>query len=203
MSLYNMLMGVNPFTPILKGILGFTRLEDDLYRFRDIYPNEDGDQVTVFTRIGGPNRKTHKEIIAYLRSHPWYEQDYDDEYDDTFASFVFVVPETSQEDIKEIAEVTDTAPPMERYRKLMTDLDEGVDNEATRQARAVLDKIGKELVRMVKEGSPTSEVTYEKWGVKLACLKPGQVKQLEEGRPLFEVMRDVEWGIGEEPAEAP
>ena len=55
-SLYNMLMGRNPFSPVLLGILGITDETKDqwpLGRIRDVYTNEAADRIFVLHRNYG------------------------------------------------------------------------------------------------------------------------------------------------------
>lgn len=129
MSLYNMLFGCNPLTPILLYILDIDQPDGKWKsgRFRDIYLNEDGTKIILFTRNGGGNRscwrmesgelsvpcyeiETKPEnlcpgcIITYhLPKHPNYICDYDDEFDSTYAYIEFSVPEKWKELCKQLA----------------------------------------------------------------------------------------------------
>ena len=83
MSLYNMLHGQNSLSPFLLGILEIDQ-EGGKYqsgRFRDIYLNEDGTKVTLFTRNGGGNREEYQDLIDVLATHPNYITDFDDDFD--------------------------------------------------------------------------------------------------------------------------
>jgi hypothetical protein len=105
-GLYNILNGVNPETPDLLGAIGMTT--DDFYRFRDVYL--DGDTICVYTRGGGGNRecycdKPHDEHCVEpkqerLREHPLYIDDFDDDFDCTYATFRF----KTRGDVAEIPE---------------------------------------------------------------------------------------------------
>ncbi len=58
MSLYNLLHGRNPNAALLLAVLNLDG-EDGKWptgRFRDIYPNEDGSKIILYTRNGGGNR---------------------------------------------------------------------------------------------------------------------------------------------------
>ncbi|MBS1722625.1 MAG: hypothetical protein JSS66_06400 [Armatimonadetes bacterium] len=112
MSLYNMMHGFNPLTPILAHILGLSIAENQpgtpVGRFRDIELNADGTQIHLLTRNGGGNREhwsfsyeTEEGpecpcpgcIQEYvLPKHPQYVSDSDDDFDSTFAITVFNVP---------------------------------------------------------------------------------------------------------------
>lgn len=62
-------------------------------RFRDIFLNEDGTQISLYTRNGGGNRDNYTHVFRVLRKHPQYTNDYDDDYDCTYATIDFKVPE--------------------------------------------------------------------------------------------------------------
>lgn len=99
MSLYNMLHGVNPLAPILKAILGID-VEGSKYesgRFRDIYLNEKGTAIILYTRNGGGNREEYQPLIDVLATHPNYIEDHDDDFDCTYAYITFTVPKEAEE----------------------------------------------------------------------------------------------------------
>ena len=59
MSMYNLMHGMNPLAGILLKMLEIDQ-EGSKYssgRFRDIYLNEDGKKIILFTRNGGGNRE--------------------------------------------------------------------------------------------------------------------------------------------------
>lgn len=90
MSLYNRLFGENPDATALLGMLSLRRLDFD--RYRDVYLNKGGTRIIVVARIGGKNRKVHKETIKKIKKNPFFAKDYDDKFDNTFAYFEFLVP---------------------------------------------------------------------------------------------------------------
>ena len=139
MSLYNMLFGVNPASGFLLGAL---ELETEKYptgRFRDIYfeKNEDGigGKVILYTRNGGGNREDYEHVFEALEKHPLYLNDYDDDFDCTYAYIEFTAPESVVEffeDVetekfdrvgarfqKEIAELQAGKEPNERLKTFM------------------------------------------------------------------------------------
>src|SRR3990167_3082180 len=94
MSMYNLMHGMNPLAGILLKMLEIDQ-EGSKYssgRFRDIYLNEDGKKIILFTRNGGGNRETYQETIDILATHPNFITDYDDEFDCTYAYIEFSVP---------------------------------------------------------------------------------------------------------------
>lgn len=95
MSLYNMLHGFNEHAEELLGILNLS--SGDFGRFRDAYLNADGTEIIVFTRCGGGNREDYEWVFDDMESHPMYIRDEDDDYDSTYCSFYFKVPEDKLE----------------------------------------------------------------------------------------------------------
>jgi len=107
MSMYNMLFGVNQYSDLLLSFLGLTK--GDFARFRDVSLTKDGN-IAVYTRLGGGNRecwcsspKEHSEdgcygrTIEQLQKHPHYLSDQDDDFDSTYATFYFSVPDQYKE----------------------------------------------------------------------------------------------------------
>lgn len=129
MSFYNMAFGKSSAAPALLKMLGLG--EDDFYRFRDCYLTEDG-KIAVYTRGGGGNRECWNDddcengqhsvgcvitIQEENRKHPCYLSDSDDDFDNTYATFYFKVPDAEQ--------IRGIAPEMERdeaWQKLIAAL---------------------------------------------------------------------------------
>lgn len=87
MSFYNMMNGFNPACLIVMPMLG--RKQDEYPRFRDCFV-EDG-KIAIYTRVGGNNRGCgYGEEKLYKDPH--FVTTYDDEFDDTYATYVFNVP---------------------------------------------------------------------------------------------------------------
>ena len=92
---------------------------DEIYpigRYRDIYLNEDGTQIILYTRNGGGNRDHYNDtdegedcectgcIMTYqIPEHPQYIKDYDDDCDCTYAYVVYSIPEQYQEECCKMA----------------------------------------------------------------------------------------------------
>ena len=110
MSMYNMLFGMNPATFFFLPMLG--KHPDEYPRFRDCFiakPSRgeegplgiasmeqtmlDEPRIYVYTRVGGGNRKDYADQITTLRAVPEYVTDWDDDFDSTFATFEFRVPD--------------------------------------------------------------------------------------------------------------
>lgn len=90
MSLYNMLHGYNDNALLAMTMLDLT--PDDVGRFRDAFFTEDG-KIAVFTRNGGGNRDDYQYVFDELSKHPMYLEDFDDDFDCTYATIMFSVPE--------------------------------------------------------------------------------------------------------------
>lgn len=67
--------------------------EEDIERFRGAGV-EDG-QIIIHCRTGGGNRENYPNEI--LTSNPYYLRDEDDDFDCTYASYYFSIPEEHQE----------------------------------------------------------------------------------------------------------
>ena len=108
MSIYNMMNGVNQATFYILPMLG--KHPDEYPRFRDCFISEDGN-IEVYTRVGGGNRNQgYGEDELY--GHPNFVTTYDDDFDSTYATYVFSVPNEWKEDFEKIttgkiAEVSD------------------------------------------------------------------------------------------------
>lgn len=108
MSLYNMINGVNPATFFILPMLG-EKHPDNYPRFRNCFV--DNNEIHVYTRVGGRNRNCEFGEEE-LQHHPNYLRDFDDEYDSTYATYVFSIPDEFKNDfdlitsgkIKEISE---------------------------------------------------------------------------------------------------
>jgi len=125
MSLYNLMNGVNNFTPALLAILGLS--EDDIPRFRDISLIDEGTKIELFTRQGGGNRETDyiAEANEKLTKHPNYLRDYDDDFDCTYAYFEFSVPEEYAQACKDIAALQEVESPGKTFLKAILNIKDG------------------------------------------------------------------------------
>lgn len=90
MSLYNMIFGISISADVCLHIVG--RNIDDIGRFRDAYFIKGGNYVNILTRTGGGNREAYEGDNAYLTGGRCYRENHDDEFDCTFAHFVYEVP---------------------------------------------------------------------------------------------------------------
>lgn len=66
--------------------------------------NKKQKEISVYTRVGGGNRDEYEKEIKELRSIPEYITDYDDDFDCTFATFVFKCPTKWEKDFDLVCE---------------------------------------------------------------------------------------------------
>lgn len=142
MSMYNMLFGRNPASRLLLAMLDLT--EADVGRFRDCYLEraETGVlTIIIYTRNGGGNRETYEAVTEGLQSHPQYLWDNDDDFDCTYASYAFSVPEKFKATAEELATLgaEPGEKPMEKFKSLIEKMQKGADESdpAVKRAMAV------------------------------------------------------------------
>lgn len=98
MSLYNMINGFNPACLFILPILG--RPMDGYPRFRDCFVTEENN-IAVYTRVGGGNRGCgFGEEELYKDKN--FITTYDDDFDNTYATYEFAVPDEWREDFDKI-----------------------------------------------------------------------------------------------------
>jgi len=150
MSLYNALFGTNPFAGML---LKLYELETEKYptgRFRDIYVKKEKDKfiVVLYTRNGGGNREYYEEVFEALSKHPNYFQDYDDDFDSTYASIEFSVPKEKIEIIEHIQSITGSKEPMEKFKEMLDNMQKGNTEDPT--VKNALE-VGKQIFGKIEE----------------------------------------------------
>lgn len=127
MSLYNMLFGANPLGPFYLAVLGLA--PGDVGRYRDCFlqkTDEGEGRIVIYTRNGGGNRDDYAGTTATLQDHPEYVTDFDDEFDCTYASYVFKIPERYKEALKPMLEdPTQQVDPGARFQELIAKLNSG------------------------------------------------------------------------------
>lgn len=100
-----MVNGVRPTTFTVLPMLGHH--PDSYPRFRDCFVGdaehpEHAKRIVVYTRTGGGNREDYATENDWIRSLPGFVCDYDDSFDNTFACWVFDVPERWKADFDKI-----------------------------------------------------------------------------------------------------
>lgn len=98
MSLYNMMNGFNLSCLVFMPMLG--RKQEEYPRFRDCFLTDDHN-IAIYTRVGGGNRNTgYGEEELY--KDPNFITTYDDDYDETYGTYEFKVPEKWKADFDKI-----------------------------------------------------------------------------------------------------
>lgn len=98
MSMYNMLNGFNPACVFIMPMLG--RKQEEWPRFRDCFVTEDNN-IAIYTRVGGGNRNCgYNEEKLYEDEN--FLRTYDDDYDTTYGTYEFKVPEKWKADFDTI-----------------------------------------------------------------------------------------------------
>ena len=97
MSLYNMINGFSPACVLIMPMLG--RKQEEYPRFRNCFV-EDG-MIAIFTRVGRYNKGCgfgEEELYK----DPNYVRDYSDDFDPTYGTYLFNVPEKWKADFDRI-----------------------------------------------------------------------------------------------------
>ena len=98
MSLYNLLFGFNPACVTILPMLG--RKQEEYPRFRDCFVT-DNNNIAIYTRVGGNNRDCgFGEEELYKDEN--FIRTYDDDFDNTFATYEFKVPNKWKNDFDKI-----------------------------------------------------------------------------------------------------
>lgn len=98
MSLYNALFGFNSACVFFMPMLG--RKQEEWPRFRDCYITEDNN-IAIYTRVGGNNRG-HGYGEEKLYDDENFIRTYDDDFDNTYATYEFKVPDKWRDDFDKL-----------------------------------------------------------------------------------------------------
>jgi hypothetical protein len=137
-SLYNMVNGVNKICVFF--VLPMLNKHPDKYpRFRDCFlkdkehPEYDN-HIHIYTRVGGNNRNCgYGEEELYKDKN--FVTTFDDNFDDTYASYIFKVPEKWKEDFEKI-----------KNGKL-----KDISEDYINQICSIFPKISKKIKKTIKE----------------------------------------------------
>lgn len=96
--MYNTLFGVNEMASVCLSIIDQNII--DIQRFRDAVAIKDdnGYKIEILTRTGGDNRLKYPN--KELKKNKNYIKDWDDEYDPTYAHYLFSVSKDVEEIVK-------------------------------------------------------------------------------------------------------
>lgn len=100
-GLYNLVNGFNPACLFFLPMLG--RKESGYPRFRDCFLTDDEERIAIFTRVGGNNRGCgfgEEELMQ----DPLFVKTYDDDFDNTYGTYEFNVPEQWEADFRRIVQ---------------------------------------------------------------------------------------------------
>lgn len=174
MSLYNALFGTRREAPVVLAALAIS--EANVPRFRDAYYDTKADRLVIYTRTGGGNRDfyedeatcraNHPEYFggkdddpsgpwnADLRALPGFISDEDNDFDCTYASFFFHVPEAFAPLLKGIVtELGETETPADRWQRVLKELADGADTPEAQRARDVGKQIAAQIEAATKVGA--------------------------------------------------
>ena len=104
MSFYNLMNGVSPATFFMLPMIGMHPIE--IPRFRNVFLRDEehpeyDDNIQVYTRVGGNNRNSGYGEEK-LEKHPNFVATFDDNFDNTYGTYVFSVPEEWKGDYDKI-----------------------------------------------------------------------------------------------------
>ena len=146
-GLYNLVHGENPFAAILLAVLGLRR--GDVPRYRDCYWT--GEHIAIHTRTGGGNRAGYEEGNQSLCALPTYVRDADDDFDNTYATFYFTVPEKLVWVIPHLQ--AQTATPGERWQSFIKKMNDPTqaDDPQVKKALEAFEPIFEQIAKALKE----------------------------------------------------
>lgn len=149
MSLYNSIMGVNPYGPGLLFLLGFDPRA--IPRLRDCYVDKATMKIVVFTRTGGGNREAYAEENQLMTQLPGYSHDEDDGFDSTYAKFYYDVRREDKDILVDVLrQQGGEYDPMTRFRQMMADFEAGKETPEVRRAREVGENLMRQITDFVK-----------------------------------------------------
>ena len=122
--MYEMTCNINPDARMVLDLIGMDPeflLEE--CRLRDIYLSKDRTRVVIFTRIGGGNRENYTPAITKLRNYKGYVTDYDDDFDNTYASFEYNIPPEKLPNVVAFLASSDTTTRSEKLKQSLEKLE--------------------------------------------------------------------------------
>jgi hypothetical protein len=151
MSMYNAIFGLNSAAPFILAMLGKT--QGDFGRFRDAYFNEERN-IVIYTRCGGGNRDDYQQVFDEMSTHPYFIRDFDEDFDSTYASFEFKVPDQFKEQVDKLFDKSDNKAPADKWKDLFEAMDKKkMDDPIVQHAMEVGKKIFSEIEKTPNGGT--------------------------------------------------
>jgi len=126
--MYEMVCNINPDAGRVLNLIGLdpTFLIEEC-RLRDVYLSKDKTKVVIFTRIGGGNRGSYSASIKRLKNFKGYIRDYDDDFDNTYASFEYQIPSNKLIEVVAFLSSSDTTTGGEKLKQSLEKLEKDPD----------------------------------------------------------------------------
>ena len=126
--MYEMVCTINPDAGRILNLIGLdpTFLIEEC-RLRDVYLSKDKTKVVIFTRIGGGNRESYSASIRRLKNFKGYIRDYDDDFDNTYASFEYQIPSNKLMEVVAFLSSSDTTTGGEKLKQSLENLEKDPD----------------------------------------------------------------------------
>jgi len=144
--MYEMVCDINPDAGRVLNLIGLdpTFLIEEC-RLRDVYLSKDKTKVVIFTRIGGGNRESYSASIKRLKNFKGYIRDYDDDFDNTYASFEYQIPSNKLIEVVAFLSSSDTTTGGEKLKQSLKKLEKNPDEFLKEHPRfkAMMDDITK------------------------------------------------------------
>ena len=126
--MYEMVCDINPDAGRVLNLIGLdpTFLIEEC-RLRDVYLSKDKTKVVIFTRIGGGNRESYSASIKRLKNFKGYIRNYDDDFDNTYASFEYQIPANKLTEVVAFLSSSDTTTGGEKLKQSLERLEKDPD----------------------------------------------------------------------------
>ena len=126
--MYEMVCNINPDAGRVLNLIGLDPaflIEE--CRLRDVYLSKDRTKVVIFTKIGGGNRESYSASIKRLKNFKGYIRDYDDDFDNTYASFEYQIPSNKLMEVVAFLSSSDTTTGGEKLKQSLENLEKDPD----------------------------------------------------------------------------
>lgn len=147
MSLYNLLFGQNTMAELLLSILDLEK--GDVGRFRDAFVCDDpihGKVIAIYTRNGGGNRENYQDTLDHLSTLPGWIRDEDDDFDETYCTIYFQIPETFKTLLSDMS--VGGWNPDERWFGKLEEINKG---EIPEKTRVIMQQLGNALKQALED----------------------------------------------------